>query len=315
MMEHANPGAGPETNLEAISETNSSQESGDLDDNPGILECRVADVTCDIEFKDPKTPAYYGMFDGHIIKPAGSETHAASNPTSKPAPAPAQIHTTYNARGVRNIITFRPPADAAFAEWQLAYDQVSRQMLRFGRLTFHGACIEYAGRAYVFTAFSGTGKSTHIRLWRRYLGPSVLPVNGDKPIFRLDDGNALACGTPWSGKERWQRNVQVPLGGIAILKRGTTCSIRKATVDEAVEELMNRIYLTRDAEEAMLATDLLDKLIARVPIYVLTCDMSEQAVKTSFEAMTGLDYATAAAAAATETAAAATATATPKTNS
>lgn len=98
------------------------------------LECRIADIDCYVEFKDHDTPVYYGMFNPHVVTPAVTEKTPA-------------IYARYNERNVVAIIQNRPPADAAFAEWQLAYDQVARQMLRFGRLTFHGACIEYAGKA------------------------------------------------------------------------------------------------------------------------------------------------------------------------
>ncbi|MBT1173184.1 hypothetical protein JS528_07430 [Bifidobacterium sp. MA2] len=106
---------------------------------------------------------------------------------------------------------------------------VFRRIAEYGpmhdRLVFHGATIEVDGRAYIFTAPSGTGKSTHIRLWRRVFGDRVAIINGDKPILRIErdsSGGAprvVAYGTPWAGKEGWQRNVSAPLGGICVVER------------------------------------------------------------------------------------------------
>ena len=89
-----------------------------------------------------------------------------------------------------------------------------------GRFLMHAAVLEYDGRAYAFTASSGTGKSTHLQLWRRTLGNAVQAVNGDKPLLYASDAEVMACGTPWSGKEGWQRNVCVPLGGLCFISRG-----------------------------------------------------------------------------------------------
>lgn len=252
----------------------------------GVYECEIANVPCVMEFGDKGVLQYYANYHPRMLSasPVISEER--------------RIFVPYDAALVeRTLRDLMPGADAACAEWQLAYDPVSRGMLRYNRLTFHGACVEFNGKAYIFTARSGTGKSTHIKLWRRYLGSPVKIVNGDKPIISIDNTSngtgapiIKACGSPWAGKERWQRNVQVTLGGICILNRGTDNSIRKASTQEALDDLINRIYLTSDQFEASRAMDLLDAILRYVPIYMLSCDMSEDAVRASFEGMTGECY-------------------------
>lgn len=252
----------------------------------GVFECEIANVSCVMEFGDKGVLQYYANYHPRML--------SASLAISEER----RIFVSYDAALVeRTLLDLMPGADAACAEWQLAYDPVSRGMLRFNRLTFHGACVEFNGKAYIFTARSGTGKSTHIKLWRRYLGSPVNIVNGDKPIISIDNTSngpdapiIKACGSPWAGKERWQRNVQVPLGGICILRRGTDNTIRRASKQEALDELVNRIYLTTNEREAIKALDLLDQILAHVPIHVLSCDMSEAAVRTSFEGLTGERY-------------------------
>ena len=158
------------------------------------------------------------------------------------------------------------------------------------RILMHGESISYHGQAYLFTAPSGTGKSTHIRLWKKYLGADVKIVNGDKPFISLENNTPTIYGTPWAGKERWQRNCSEPLKGICFLQRGTTNSIRKMNPEECLSLLFHQVYIPNDPLSAGLTLELLDTLLKTVPIYLLQCDMSEEAVRCSFETLTGLSY-------------------------
>ena len=163
------------------------------------------------------------------------------------------------------------------------------------RFLMHGASISYEDKAYLFTAPSGTGKSTHIRLWKKYLGDKVKIVNGDKPFISFDEnaeGNIepLIYGTPWAGKERWQRNCSEPLKGICFVQRGTTNTIRQMKPEECVMMLFNQVYMPDDSVAVGQTLELLDILVKNVPLYLLTCDISEDAVRHSFEALTGLSY-------------------------
>lgn len=158
------------------------------------------------------------------------------------------------------------------------------------RILMHGASISYHNQAYLFTAPSGTGKSTHIRLWKKYLGDEVKIVNGDKPFISLADNPPTIYGTPWAGKERWQRNCSEPLKGICFLQRGTTNSIKRLNPEECLSLLFHQVYIPDDSLTAGLTLELLDKLIKTVPLYLLQCDMSEDAVRCSFETLTNLPY-------------------------
>lgn len=163
------------------------------------------------------------------------------------------------------------------------------------RFLIHGASISYEGKAYLFTAPSGTGKSTHIRLWKKHLGDKVKIVNGDKPFVSLDkdsDGtiHPLIYGTPWAGKERWQRNCSEPLKGICFVQRGTLNTIRKMQPEECVSVLFRQVYLPEDEDAVGRTLELVDLLVKNVSLYMLTCDMSEDAVRCSFEKLTGLSY-------------------------
>lgn len=162
------------------------------------------------------------------------------------------------------------------------------------RLLMHGAAVSFGSKSYLFCAPSGTGKTTHIRLWHRYLGDAVQPVNGDKPIVRvLDDGGMpapLAYGTPWAGKEGWQRNVAVPLAAICFLGRSQHCVIERIDAHDALAGIMGAVYKPDGAEAAGKTLELVDALLRAVPLYRLGCDISEDAVRCSFQALTGLSY-------------------------
>ena len=133
-----------------------------------------------------------------------------------------------------------------------------------------------------------------VRLWCEHLGSAVTVINGDKPIVRVpaDGGPPIVYGAPWAGKEGWQTNASAPLAGICFLGRSRPgeSAIRRVAPEECVDEALRQAYLPRDAHAAGLALELLDGLLARVALFRLSCDVSEDAVRCSFEALAGLSY-------------------------
>lgn len=162
-------------------------------------------------------------------------------------------------------------------------------LLNYGGFMLHSSCISYNGKAYLFTADSGTGKSTHTGLWGKYID-GVEYINDDKPAIRIIDGKIFACGTPWSGKTALNSDVLIPIGGIALLRRGTVNEISPASSKAAVTSILKQTYLPSAAKSTDVLADLLDKVVRTIPVYDLACDMSEEAVRVSFEAMTGEKY-------------------------
>lgn len=178
-----------------------------------------------------------------------------------------------------------PDITGEMAELTGLYRPIAEAMPALGGVVFHGAAISYGEGGYIFTAPSGTGKSTHIRLWRKYLGKKVDIINGDKPIITADDGGVTVHGTPWSGKERWQKNRSLPLKGICLLHRGEECRIKKAEADEFLPFLISQTYRSSEPDTMGRTMELLDRILRAVPVYSLFCDMSEDAVRCSFEGM------------------------------
>ena len=175
-----------------------------------------------------------------------------------------------------------------YCESLAAYREISRYLACHGALLLHAAVIEVGGSAYAFTARSGTGKSTHIRLWRGLLGDGVQIVNGDKPIIRFsEDGTPIAYGTPWAGKEGWQRNVAVPLRSLVVLRRGARDELLPISADEAAIELLGQVLLGESEEEAAATMELLDRLLRAVELRVLYCTPTEEAARVAYAGLIG----------------------------
>ncbi len=157
---------------------------------------------------------------------------------------------------------------------------LGQMMLRHERMVLHSSCIARNGKAVLFSAPSGTGKSTHTGLWRKYY-PDTYYINDDTPVLRLDKpGEVLACGSPWSGKERLNRNVQIPLSGIVFLEQGKNNNITPLSKAEAMGRLLGECRKIPFCGAMQEAAELCGRLIERVPIYRLSCDISQEAVET-----------------------------------
>ena len=172
------------------------------------------------------------------------------------------------------------------AEFSLTYEKICRFLLTKDALFLHAAVIETNGKAYAFSAPSGTGKSTHIALWKHIYGDSVHILNGDKPILRFENSIVYAYGTPFCGKEHWNENRKVSLHGLCFLSRGKTDEIKEITPKEALAPLLRQILLHGSTEAVLQTMTLADKLLSSVPLYALSCTPTENAARLSYETMT-----------------------------
>lgn len=178
-----------------------------------------------------------------------------------------------------------PAAPIEICESLCIYRSIAEQLPNFNRFVFHGAAIEYDNMAYLFTAPSGTGKTTHINLWKKNLGSKVDIINGDKPVIHIGE-NPIVYGTPWAGKEALERNASAPLKAICMLKQGKTNKITRLSKGDAVNFLMRQVYMPHDAITLSKTLELLGLMIETTPVYMLQCDISNDAFYTSFNEMT-----------------------------
>lgn len=148
----------------------------------------------------------------------------------------------------------------------------------------HGVLLEYDGKGYLFTANSGTGKTTHVKLWQEVFGEGVRIINGDKPILRFIDGDVYGYGTPWCGKEGYNINTSVKLCGICFIERGETNNIKQLDSDSAAMRMFSQVMIA-DSSNLGKQLELIDKLLGRVPAYLLKCNMDPEAAKVAYEGM------------------------------
>lgn len=160
-----------------------------------------------------------------------------------------------------------------------------RQLLAFDGMMLHASAVVMDGYAYLFSAPSGTGKSTHTRLWLEVFGDRAYILNDDKPALRLEDGIWYVYGTPWSGKQDLSVNARIPLGGICMLHREKENWIEPFEGVRAIHALLEQTLRPADPGLRMRLMELLDRLMTMVPIWQMGCNMDPAAAMISFEAM------------------------------
>ena len=165
------------------------------------------------------------------------------------------------------------------------YRRIAEQMPFRDTFLFHGSAIAVDGAAYLFTARSGTGKSTHARLWREMLGDRAVMINDDKPLIRLTEDGAVVYGTPWNGKHRLCTNISVPLKAVCILERAQQNTIRAITREEAFPMLVQQSYRPLDPAALAKTLSLVDRLSRTVSLYRLGCNMDPEAAELSYNIM------------------------------
>lgn len=165
--------------------------------------------------------------------------------------------------------------------------KIAEYIAPFGIILFHGVAFTYDNKCYIITAKSGTGKSTHVLLWQKYLGETVKIINGDKPLIKVND-NITVYGTPWCGKEGIEINTSESLDGIIFLDRGEKNEVSRISESEAVMRLLGQVHMTDGYATSVLAA--CDRIIRNIPVWNLKCDISEEAVAVCFEAITGKEY-------------------------
>ncbi len=165
------------------------------------------------------------------------------------------------------------------------YRNIAKELPKYDAFVFHCAAIEYNNMAFCFAARSGTGKTTHIKLWRKVFGDKVSPINGDKPIFRYIDDVLYVYGTPWSGKENFNTNAGYPLKALCFIERATINSIEPLSVYPALNKALKQIYLPKDKDLFNNTLTLTERMLSTTPIWLLKCNISEEAAIIAFNAM------------------------------
>lgn len=172
-----------------------------------------------------------------------------------------------------------------YLETLAVYRKIAEKLLDYDILLYHGSVIAVDGEGYLFTAKSGTGKSTHTNLWRKKFGERAVMINDDKPFLQMTDKGVVVYGTPWAGKHNLNTNMSVPLKAICVLNRGIENHIEQVSPKAIYGMLMQQVYRPTKSEPLLKTMKLIDKLMQKTNFYSLYCNMDPEAATVAYEGM------------------------------
>lgn len=173
------------------------------------------------------------------------------------------------------------------AESHLIYRRICGRLPMYGAFVFHAAAVLQGERAYAFSAARGVGKTTHAKLWQEvFNGNGLVPraeiINGDKPILRAIEGRLWIWGTPWSGKERIQKNTAKPLCAICFLEQGRENIIEPCRAADTIARILESTEYPDTQEGVDALARLVAKTVKSVPSFTLKCRPDEEAVRVAW---------------------------------
>lgn len=164
--------------------------------------------------------------------------------------------------------------------------QFCQKIIRHGRFFLHASAVVYNDEAYLFSAPSGMGKSTHTALWIKEFPGSYI-LNDDKPVIYPEKSGIYVWGTPFSGKTDLHVNRKVRLRAICFLKQGNENRITAISEERAIALTLNNTYRPKSGEEMNLLLDMIGQVVERADIFEMSCRNEASAAEISYKAMKG----------------------------
>ena len=225
---------------------------------------RFAGQKLTFSFRHPETGAYFGDFLKKTENAAHEEiVRVPSTDCMQWKQESGRRNSDMQDSGIQ---------DNGYWEYSLSVSRASDVLLHSGRIVIHAAAIRWRNRAILFSADSGTGKSTHISHWIRLFGDEAEIMNGDKPILkREEDGEFTVWPSPWKGKERWGNDsLHVPLGAIILLQQGKENRMLRQEPGRIAPLLLTQFFSMFETEEAIhLLCRMEDEILQSVPVWKL----------------------------------------------
>ncbi len=179
----------------------------------------------------------------------------------------------------------RPDLNTSNVQYNIYSKLFAAKLLEKGGFVLHASAVAYENKAYLFSAESGVGKSTHTTLWTEVF-PEAFVINDDKPALRFTDGKYHVYGTPWSGSSSKNVNAKVPLQAICFIERGEANTIERLTSPvEILQVMLSQTMRRAGLERSNALLNELDALIASIPFYRLTCLPNEAAAVLAHKVM------------------------------
>ncbi len=161
--------------------------------------------------------------------------------------------------------------------WLLEDKNLRSVLLEHRSAVLHASYVVCAGKALLFTAPSGTGKSTQANLWAKYRGAQI--VNGDRALIQKTDAGFTANGIFYSGSSGCCQNITAPVDAVVVLDRGNAEITRLNGVEIVKAVLPQLAYDTAKPQDIIMASDLLSEMAAEVPFCRLSATMDERSVE------------------------------------
>ncbi len=163
------------------------------------------------------------------------------------------------------------------------YRKIADLLVEDNIVVFHSSAICVNGGAFLITARSGVGKSTHTRNLKEFIGEEFKYINDDKPLIKVSDGITV-FSAPWNGKERRGSDISAPLKAILFLNRGETNTYRKIDNKEEIYiKMLSQIYLPKEKAKREKALKVADNLLKNVNFYEINVTKDIESAKMTYE--------------------------------
>lgn len=192
----------------------------------------------------------------------------------------AEFDRMRNEKGIRSY-----RRQSGLLENEAIHGLIAERLTDYNVLLIHGSALCMDDRAYIFIAPSGTGKSTHARLWREAFGERVWMINDDKPMVRIGEEGAEVYGTPWDGKHHLSRNASAPLKAIVCLQRDKVNRISPMNKADAFPLLMRQTYFTPGFPRINRVVEIGKQLLDTIRFFDLGCNAEPDAAIKAWEGL------------------------------
>lgn len=178
------------------------------------------------------------------------------------------VQLIYKGQDLIEVVCTKITTQIRFVLW-MAYSLVG---MKFNRVPVHASCTVYEQQAVMFLGESGTGKSTHSRMWLENI-PNTMLLNDDSPILCIEESQVMVYGSPWSGKTPCYKQMGFPLAAIVRIEQAPANSIQKMRTLEALICLHPSCppALAKDEYYLDLMMQWLSEVLKTTPVYKLKC--------------------------------------------
>lgn len=158
----------------------------------------------------------------------------------------------------------------------------NHEIIHRGAMLVHSSALVFDGKAYLFSAESGVGKSTHTKMWLKKFCEKVHILNDDKPVVKIKLGIPLCCGTPFDGGSGIANNETVPVGAVVFIERSDSNFVTIPDTKEIVQRLYRSTVKYVNKSDGMYLLSNFDNLVQHTKFFVLHCNTNESAVDVAY---------------------------------